>query len=71
MFVIEKNIPMPRRRDEDLGLPFDQMEVGDSFLAPDLTKKVLYNAANSFRKKTGKRFLLRTVEGGIRCWRVE
>lgn len=71
MFTIEKNIPIPNSRSNRPQLPFDQMEVGDSFLAPDLSKNRVYNAANEYRLKTGKRFLVRAVEGGTRCWRIE
>ncbi len=66
---IEKNVPMPRR---GYDLPFDQMEVGDSFVLPDSVSpgyaRVLINAA---QKKLRKKFSLRNVGKQYRCWRVE
>ena len=67
---IEKNVPMPPR---GYDLPFDQMEVGDSFVLPE---KVSHGYArgliHKFQKTNGKKkFSLRRTETGYRCWRME
>lgn len=65
---IDKNIPMPPRGYE---LPFDQMEVGDSFLLPSGVSpgyaRALIHAA---QKKLSKKFSLRRTDNGFRCWRI-
>jgi len=66
---IEKNIPMPKRGYE---LPFDQMEVGDSFELSDATspayaRQLIHKA----QKALGKKFSLRRIDGKHRCWRTE
>lgn len=63
---IEKNILMPRR------YPFEDMEVGDSFLLPPDAKRITVQvAALRIRKKTGRVFAIRKTSEGYRCWRVE
>lgn len=65
---IDKNIPMPKRGYE---LPFDQMEVGDSFVVPDkvsvsYARWLIYNA----QKGLSRKFRLRKIEDGYRIWRT-
>ena len=63
---VDKGIPMPGR------YPFDEMEIGDSFLLPPNTKLISAQvAALRFRKKTGKYFSFRKMPDGIRVWRVK
>lgn len=65
---IDKNIPMPKRGYE---LPFDQMEVGDSFALPE---KVSVNYARQLihqaQKGLSRQFRLRNTEEGYRIWRT-
>jgi len=71
---IEKNVPMPKRK---LGnprtsrYPWDTMEVGDSFVFPNKVKRTTAMSL-SYRtgKITGKRFAIRSVNEGIRVWRL-
>jgi len=72
MFQIEKNIPAPVHMGSGAKpkYPFAQMEVGDSFFAPNMTARALINASQWHANKTGKKFTCSTVEGGARCWRV-
>ena len=72
---IEKSVPIPHpprgRRPE---YPFAEMEVGDSILVEGQdTTGPAYNAAKGlqYSQKNRVRFTARTVEGGIRIWRVE
>lgn len=71
---IEKNVPLPKRK---LGnprasrYPWDSMEVGDSFVFPTKVKRTTAMSL-SYRtgKITGKRFAIRSVNEGIRVWRL-
>lgn len=70
-FTIEKNIEMPQRTPK-LKYPFDIMEVGDSFQFPKEIKRTVESSARYFFKKTGKKFLVKSVgEDVMRVWRVE
>ena len=77
-YKIEKGVPMPRPR-RKREYPWEQMEVGDSFLlsckSEDAAKVAnrARSAADSFAKKRGLswRFSFRHVEGGIRIWRTK
>lgn len=79
MYEIDKGIeiPAPNIANNARRLyPFPEMEIGDSFLVPgDGDKKVLQarlgSAACYFGKRNSKRFVTRSVEGGVRVWRVE
>jgi hypothetical protein len=51
--------------------PFLTMNVGDSFLVPGKSAAQFSQATNyANRTNPGKRFKSRTVEGGVRVWRV-
>jgi hypothetical protein len=75
MYTIEKNIPMPpqeKREHAKRKYPFNQMEVGDSFLVGkenrEKTRIACFN--EGVRKK--KLFkVTKDLEGEIRCWRLE
>lgn len=67
---IEKCIPLPegaiRRR-----FPFKDLEVGDSFFVPDATAKDIGASTSNARKRMPDRmFIARTVQGGVRVWRL-
>ena len=74
-YEIEKNVPIEGKKRLSK-YPFDKMEVGDSFLVP----KEDYNNIHSMRaalfytiKKVDPNMKIstRTVEGGIRVWRIK
>lgn len=68
---IEKGIPY---KNNSGGLPFDKMEVGDSFLIPnEIPYKTVRVRAIQFSKLKKKhyKFSIRKVENGYRCWRVK
>lgn len=78
---IEKGIKQPYHgRDKYLHL-FDQMEVGDSFLAPIMDntyarlQSILIASARHFSRKTnsGKKFRTKSKqdEDGVRVWRIK
>lgn len=68
MFEIEKNVPVPEERTR---YPLGKMEVTDSFLAMGKAAYSARSAAHKYGKNHGKKFKTRTVEGGMRIWRVE
>ena len=78
-FKIEKNIavpPMPNRGPYNI-YPWKEMEVGDSFLLVPkdgeslrgLMRRINPQALNA-KKRLGRTFTCRTVENGVRVWRV-
>ena len=78
---IEKGIPLPKRKIPGKWLDIiEDMEVRDSFLIPIIDRKQIEQIAKSFRAsmllafKSGRidmKFVTRTVEGGLRVWRIE
>ena len=72
-FVIEKGIPPARRANAAPDYPFSEMDIGDSFIAPPITKRILSNAAGRYKRKhkaTGWDFICRTTADGCRIWRT-
>ena len=67
--TIQKNVPVPTFR---VSWPFAEMKVGDSILVedPGLTPRVRM-AAYDFGKRNSRRFMTRSVEGGVRVWRTK
>jgi len=70
---IEKNIPTP----ETLGggarkkYPFDEMKIGDSiFIEGQVIQGGAFSSARYFEKKLGIKFTARSVDGGVRIWRI-
>jgi hypothetical protein len=63
---IDKGIPMPRK------FPFEEMEVGDSFVVPPDTHRTTVNiAAKRFGDKHNMKFATRTMpDRTLRCWRI-
>jgi hypothetical protein len=80
-YKIDKGIPLHGRSNKSSKFPFNQMKVGDSFFAPHPdAKKARQNAlarnAGQYRKPPKhmpfqRHFVTRTVEGGVRIWRVK
>ena len=64
---IESDIPIPTK------YPFAQMKVNDSFAVPANTNRSAINvSAMRFGRKHGMKFTVRrTVDGTLRCWRIE
>jgi len=73
MFNVEKGIDVPPRKSRrgKSKYPFDQMDVGDSFLARGVKLQTLTTAAAHYGKPLGKKFTARTLDDGIRVWREE
>jgi hypothetical protein len=69
-YVIEKNIPLVNKTGPKPHFPFLEMELGDSFLVADVEKRKVYSAGHAAGKALNRTFKTRTVEGGVRVWRV-
>lgn len=68
MIKIDKDIPLPSDKWMKK-YPFEDMEVGDSFLVRDQPRQHMSEHASRIGKKLGRRFMVRTVPEGVRVWR--
>lgn len=64
--AIEHDVPLRTHK-----YPFREMQVGDSFFVPAVPIGKLAGSASYVQRQTGYKFRLRTVEGGVRVWRVQ
>ena len=76
MFKIEKDIELPPQRwgRGHVKYPFEDLEIGDSFLVPcteDEMKKIAKRLPVLYGRHKPKRFATRTMVDGVRCWRTE
>jgi len=69
-YVIEKNVPLVQIAGRPPVYPFLQMEIGDSFFAANVSRVRISNAAYVAGRVHSRTFKTRTVEGGVRVWRV-
>jgi hypothetical protein len=72
---IETGIPVPKvntssNHSRGKKYPWLDMEVGDSFFVPDMLIQLISNSVTGASKRTGFKFTCRTVEGGVRVWRI-
>lgn len=72
MIEIDKNMPLPPTRGSAGGkkYPITELEIGDSFLVTDATQRKVWGSVGSVAKRTGAKFTVRNVEGGVRVWRI-
>ena len=72
MFKIEKDVALPKHA-RTSKYPFADMEIGDSFAAPNSTRQGLYTAAYNWAKAegAGKKFIVREEGKGARIWRTK
>ena len=73
--IVEDGVPMPDLH-QGAGrpriYPFADMKVGQSvFVDGGKLRGKEHGAARKHGQRHGKRFAVRTVDGGIRIWRVE
>jgi len=71
---IEKGIPIPipaGRQGAQRKNPFDEMEIGDSFLVAEEKIRTVRSLASFAKKKSGMKVATRKVDGGFRVWRIE
>lgn len=68
-FAIEKGIPLPTALNRKY--PWDQLEIGDSFLVPDKTPNLLRSCMKSAEDRFGFAFTAFADKNGTRIWRVK
>lgn len=71
--MIDKNIPIPKDagRKGRRKYPFYEMEVGDSVFFEGQTRTGnARNAAYAWARNNNKEVSVRSVQGGIRIWRI-
>ena len=71
-FEIEKGVPLPKsvQRGWTGKYPWRQLEIGDSFFVPGKTTNDIGGTVTIARRTTGFKLVTRSVEGGVRIWRV-
>lgn len=76
MISIDKNIPIPKvnrgghLKPREAKYPWAQMEVGNSFFVPEVTVKQFGSTVYAASKRSGRKFTIRAVDGGVRIWRT-
>ena len=72
MVQIDKNVPIPGLHSKsEHSDAVGRLEIGDSVLFEgDLTTQGV-RAMVRCHHSSNKKFAIRTVEGGVRCWRIE
>ena len=73
-FVIEKDIPMPmdhRLRKGGIAETIRSLEIGESFFVSGQTISQVSGSVTHVKKKTGRHFVCRSIDGGVRVWRAE
>jgi hypothetical protein len=71
-FVIEKNIPPPQKSAKyGLVATLCRLDIGDSVFAPTQRPQSIQTSKNNAQKKSGFLFSTRSVDGGVRVWRIE
>ncbi len=76
-FPVEHGVPVEGIASKRNKYPWRKLKVGDSFFVPgdDWEIKSMMNSLTSCKNwatyKTGFRFVMRSVLGGIRIWRVQ
>lgn len=69
---VERGIPIPHATvGRHPKWPWKQMRVGDSFLIPGAKERSASSMAGHAGKVNGMKFVVRTVAGGVRVWRVK
>ena len=68
-FTIEKNVPIPIQK-RRCKYPWHELEIGDSFFVSEIKVISISSSANSYGTRTGKKFTIRSVDGGCRVWRI-
>ena len=71
--MVEKNIDMPVMRVTASKYPYDEMEVGDSFMVTSERISMINTMCGVNKKKgeeLGMKFIAKRVEGGVRVWRI-
>lgn len=74
--IDKDRIPIPApatgpKRGKTFKYPFHELEVGESFFVENLQSRNLGGSVTYASKVLGRKFTTRTMDGGVRVWRVE
>ena len=67
--VVQKGHQLPKQR-VVYAYPYEDMEIGDSFVVPIAARQKVMNANSRAAKRLGMRFSARTEGDVVRIWRV-
>lgn len=74
-YKIEKRIPIPARIYGGAGrpekYPWGSLRVGESFFVGDRSIQTVSSAAGFAAERHNAKYTCRTVDGGVRVWRVK
>lgn len=70
MVKVEKGVAIPRPRNRS-SYPWPELGIGDSFLVEGGKRSSFSNLLCYWSMKLDRKFVARTVEGGLRIWRTE
>ncbi|NBU71317.1 MAG: hypothetical protein EBS53_07700 [Bacteroidetes bacterium] len=70
MYEIDKNVPIPAPS-KAARFPYEALDVNDSFKVTGVSLQSVCNSNYRMSKKTGKKFIARAEDGGVRVWRTE
>ena len=71
MYQIETGIPIPaRKREWSVKYPWHQLEIDQSFFIKGGKLKSIQSSASQQKARTGKKYTVRQIDGGVRVWRV-
>lgn len=69
---VEKDVPVPLvDKGRPPKYPWGQLEPGDSFFIRGGTPSILSGRKKKIERRYGIRLTIRTVDGGVRVWRVD
>ena len=69
MYEISKDVPIPTPV-KKYHLPYEQLQVGESFWVQDIKMSVLCNLNTRYSKRLSRKFVCRSDKGGVRVWRI-
>ena len=67
---IEKGVPVPQGNPRAARYPLASMEIGDSFVVSLEDRHAVQGATYMYGRYHGCKFKTRTVNGGVRVWRL-
>ena len=72
LFAIEKGIPVPPHGNGSTAkYPWADLCVGDSFFVPGVKTNAMVGSKAHAAKKHNAKYSMRSVDGGVRIWRIE
>jgi hypothetical protein len=68
---VDKGVPLPSNITGVGKYPWEDMEVGDSFLFPPDVKSSAAYSVSRHQKRKGRDYVVRATPQGLRCWRTK